>query len=61
MEMSLVNAASNSTPQELAVTGNVLRKSLDLQAQNAATLIDSVQKPQTVNPPNLGQSVDVKV
>lgn len=61
MEMSLVNAASNSTPQELAVTGAVLRKSMDQQAQTAAQLINSVPKPQTINPAHLGQNVDEKV
>ena len=60
MEMSLVNAASNSTPQELAITGTVLRKSMDMQAETVNQLLAAVPKPQTVNPPNLGQNVDVK-
>lgn len=60
MEMSLVNAASNADLQSAAGAAslNVLKKSMDLQAQTAATLIEAL--PQTNNPPNLGQNVDVR-
>jgi hypothetical protein len=41
-----------------AVGTLVLKKALDMQAQNAAQLIAAI--PQPSNPPNLGNSVDVK-
>ncbi|TJZ72861.1 YjfB family protein [Chitiniphilus eburneus] len=60
MEMSLVNAASNAAPAQVAVANNVLRKSLDAQQQNVASLLQALPQPATVNPPNLGQNVDVR-
>ncbi|WP_035056754.1 YjfB family protein [Andreprevotia chitinilytica] len=58
---SLVNAASSATGVQAAAGTQVLRKALDLQAQTAATLLQSVPPPaQYNNPSNLGQSIDVK-
>ena len=42
-----------------AVGITVLRKALDLQAQGALQLLEAI--PQPNNPPNLGNSIDVKV
>ncbi|KAF0813202.1 hypothetical protein IGB42_02130 [Andreprevotia sp. IGB-42] len=57
---SLVNAASSATGVQATASTAVLRKSLDLQAQTAATLLQSVPQPQYNNPANLGRNVDVK-
>ncbi|MBI2308253.1 MAG: YjfB family protein [Rhodocyclales bacterium] len=43
-----------------AVSTLVLKKALDLQAQNAAQLIEALPQPQQYNnPPNLGGGVDI--
>ncbi|GAA5786533.1 hypothetical protein GCM10007860_10370 [Chitiniphilus shinanonensis] len=60
MDISLVNAASNAEPAQAAVANNVLRKSLDIQQQSVMSLLQAVPQPATVNPPNLGQNVDVR-
>lgn len=54
--------AGLSSGQTGAAVGTaVLRKALDLQSQNAMQLIESLPQPgQYNNPPNLGQSVDVR-
>jgi len=57
---ALVNAASNATGVQAATSTNVLRRALDLQAQSAATLLQSVPQPQYTNPSHLGQGIDVK-
>ncbi len=36
----------------------VLKKAIDLQAQNAQQLLEALPKPQYNNPPNMGKSVD---
>lgn len=38
----------------------VLKKAMDIQAQNAMQLLEALPQPAS-NPPNLGNSVDVKV
>lgn len=52
-------AALSSSPTGDAVGTLVLKKALDIQAQNAAQLIQSLPQPQYNNPPNLGQGVDL--
>ncbi|HEX5804503.1 MAG TPA: YjfB family protein [Azospira sp.] len=52
-------SALSSRPAGDAVSTLVLKKALDIQAQNAAQLIQSLPQPQYNNPPNLGQGVDV--
>ncbi len=42
-----------------AVSTLVLKKAMDIQAQNAAQLLEALP-PVTNNPPNLGNNVDVK-
>jgi hypothetical protein len=46
----------------VAVGTLVLKKAIDIQAQTAMILIDSIAKTQTVNPanlpPNLGQNIN---
>ena len=61
--MDIANVSSLSTALSQAKTGDavgtlVLKKAMDIQAQSAMQLIQSV--PQPSNPPNLGNSVDVK-
>jgi hypothetical protein len=61
--MDIANVGSLSTALSQAKTGDavgtlMLKKALDMQAQNAAQLIQAI--PQPSNPPNLGNSVDVK-
>ncbi|WP_222846797.1 YjfB family protein [Chitinolyticbacter meiyuanensis] len=59
--MSLVNAASSSQPSEYVVTNTVLRKALDIQQQNALSLLEALPQPAAYNnPANLGQNIDVK-
>jgi len=62
MDVSAVSnaaAALSSQPAGDAVGTLVLKKALDLQAQNAAQLIQSLPQPQYNNPPNLGHAVDL--
>ncbi len=62
--MDIANVSSLSTALTQAKSGDavgtlVLKKALDLQAQTVTQLIEAL--PQASNPPNLGNSVDVKV
>lgn len=62
--MDIASISSLSTALTQGKTGDavgtlVLKKALDLQAQSVAQLIQAL--PQVSNPPNLGNSVDVKV
>jgi hypothetical protein len=61
MDISLVSAASNAGSDP--VPAMMLRKSLDLQAQNVASLLASVPQVSVApsNPPHLGQNIDIKV
>ncbi len=56
-----INPASGLTTS-VAVGTSVLKKALDIQAQTAMILIDSIAKTPTVNaanlPPNLGQNIN---
>ncbi|SFN71850.1 Putative motility protein [Formivibrio citricus] len=64
MDMSLVNAASNASPQSAnaGAAVAVLKKAMDMQAQTATTLLQALPAPQSYNnPPGLGGNVDVKV
>lgn len=60
--MDVSTVASNALSQARtgdAVNTLVLKKALDIQAQNAAQLLQSL--PQAANnPPNLGNSIDVR-
>ena len=61
--MDIANVGSLSTAMSQAKTGDavgtlMLKKALDMQAQSAAQLIESLPKPS--NPPNLGNRIDVK-
>lgn len=61
--MDIASVSSLSTALSQAKTGDavgtlVLKKALDIQAQSAMQLIQAV--PQPSNPPNLGNSIDVK-
>jgi len=61
--MDIANVASLSTALSQAKTGDavgtlVLKKAIDMQAQSAAQLIQAL--PQPSNPPNLGNSIDVR-
>ncbi len=63
MDVSTVSQLASSLSQARtgdAVGVQVLKKAMDLQAQNAAQLIAALpQAP--ANPPHLGQSIDVRV
>jgi hypothetical protein len=61
--MDIANVGNLSTALSQASSGDavgtlMLRKALDLQAQSASQLIQAI--PKVNNPPNLGNSVDVK-
>ncbi|WP_269533813.1 YjfB family protein [Chitinimonas sp. BJYL2] len=58
---SIANAASNATSAQAASTASLLmlRKALDIQASNAATLLQALPQPAS-NPPNLGNVIDVR-
>ena len=61
--MDIASVSSLSTALSQAKTGDavgtlVLKKAMDIQEQNAMQLIQAI--PQPSNPPNLGNSVDVK-
>jgi hypothetical protein len=62
--MDIANVSSLSTALSQAKSGDavgtlVLKKALDIQAQSAAQLIQALPQAAS-NPPNLGNSVDVK-
>ena len=63
MDLSAVaSAVSAQASQQTASTAGmlVLKKALDLQAQNAAQLLEALPQPaQYNNPPNLGGNVDL--
>ena len=59
MSQGMVNAASNADASN-SVPLMMLRKSLDIQAQGALSLLQALPQPAPVNPPNLGQNVDVR-
>lgn len=48
------------TQLQAAVQTTVLRKALDIEAQNAVALLQALPPVPSNNPPNLGQNVDVK-
>ncbi|UCV28470.1 YjfB family protein [Ferribacterium limneticum] len=62
--MDIASVSSLTTALSQAKTGDavgtlVLKKAMDIQAQNALQLLQAV--PQVAsNPPNLGNSIDVK-
>lgn len=62
--MDISSVSSLSTALSQAKTGDavgtlVLKRAMDIQAQNAAQLLQAVPSA-TNNPPNLGNSIDVK-
>jgi len=61
MDISSVGSISSATSQAQvgdAVSIAVLKKAIDLQAQGALQLIESLPQPATNSPPNLGQGVN---
>lgn len=64
MSISLVNSLGAADPGSDPVSLLMLRKSLDLQAQGTAKLLQSAGQVGGVagsNPPHLGQNIDIKV
>lgn len=63
MDTSAVSSAASALSASQtgdAVSTLVLKKALNLQAQNAAQLIEALPQPQRYNnPPNLGGGVDI--
>ncbi|MGL4996835.1 YjfB family protein [Deefgea tanakiae] len=59
MSDSMVNAASSASANN-PVPLMMLRKSLDIQAQGALSLLQAIPQPAPVNPPNLGQNIDTR-
>ncbi|QDQ25701.1 putative motility protein [Chitinimonas arctica] len=57
---SIASTASDMAAVQTANTAAimVLRKSMDIQQQNAMTLLQAL--PQPSNPPNLGNRIDVR-
>jgi hypothetical protein len=55
-----LSSALSQVDSRDAVGTAVLKKAMDIQAQNAMQLLDALPKVSS-NPPNLGNSVDVKV
>ena len=61
MDISSVGSILSATSQAQtgdAVSITVLKKAIDLQAQGAMQLIESLPQPATNSPPNLGQGVN---
>ena len=58
---SLVGLSAPLSPVEVKDAANTLvfKKALDIQAQNAAQLLEALPQVSS-NPPNLGNSVDIK-
>ncbi len=61
--MDIANVAASVSAAQQTRTGDavalsVLRKSLDIQAQNAQQLIAALPEPAPSNPPHLGNSVN---
>ncbi|MBM5570287.1 MULTISPECIES: YjfB family protein [Deefgea] len=59
MSDSMVNAASSASVNNSAAL-IMLRKSMDIQAQGALSLLQAIPQPAPVNPPNLGQNIDTR-
>jgi hypothetical protein len=59
---SLGSLSAAMSPEQTRDTAStlVLKKAIDIQAQNAMQLLSALPQV-TSNPPNLGNSVDVKV
>ena len=62
--MDISSIGSLSTALSQAQTGDavstlVFRKAMDIQAQNAMQLLQALPQPPS-NPPNLGNSIDIK-
>ncbi|PHV11724.1 YjfB family protein [Chitinimonas sp. BJB300] len=59
---SIASAASNNAAAQTQATASVLmlRKALDIQSQNAMTLLQALPQPSS-NPPHLGNVIDVRV
>ncbi|MFH1660219.1 MAG: hypothetical protein FD131_2603 [Rhodocyclaceae bacterium] len=63
MDVSSVGSLTSAmSPVEIRDAANtaVLKKAMDIQAQNAAQLLEALPQVPS-NPPNLGNAVDVKV
>ncbi|WP_300339948.1 YjfB family protein [Accumulibacter sp.] len=61
MEISAIAAAATEMSQARfadAVQMTVLKKTLDIQSQNATQLIEAASKIIPSNPPNLGSRID---
>jgi len=63
MNTALINSLSATSSGDDPVSLLMLRKSLDLQAQSAAQLLQSMPGVGVSgsNPPHLGQNIDIKV
>lgn len=62
MEVSDFSALGSALSQMRvgdAVGVSVLKKALDIEKQNAAMLLEALPSPAS-NPPNLGQTIDVR-
>lgn len=60
MEISSIGAAGNPGTDPVSLL--MLRKSLDMQAQGVASLLQAMpQASAASNPPHLGQNIDIKV
>ncbi|WP_235185052.1 YjfB family protein, partial [Cupriavidus sp. SK-3] len=61
MDTSIISSASSVGTDPVALL--MLRKSLDMQGQSAAALLQSVPQVgvSASNPPHLGQNIDIKV
>lgn len=62
MSTSIVGALNAASPGSDPVSLLMLRKTLDLQAQSVASLMQTATAaaPVASNPPHLGQNIDVK-
>lgn len=54
-----LNTAMSAEQTSMAVSTAVLKKAIDIEAQNSMQLLQALP-PTYSNPPNLGNSVDVK-
>ncbi len=62
MDAGLVNAASNAGPKDVAPL-MMLKKAMDIQANTTLSLLNALPAPAPApsnNPPNLGQTIDVR-
>lgn len=55
-----VNSSASLAPNATDVVGmSVLKKAIDIEAQSAMALINTISQPQSTNlPPNLGQNIN---